>query len=390
MKRILYFHHAIGDGGAPRSLSLLIAGLQNSDFEPIVVMPDRQASDLVAGMFENAGAHVIKEKDIRPFNGSEVAPCRRIKDRAYAILSYRGLVKTAERLVKKIKPDLVHLNSTCLVGAAKGTHLANRSIPVIAHVREPLLSNWWGRMLAQMNRRHVNYFVSIDQAGLTSIGNIHSSRGVVIRNFVDPVKFHPCEETRKVKRTQLGWNPDEVVFLSLSRVCAHNGAAELVELVDTVADKLDHSARFVIAGFHGSSPYEKHAQSLIRNSSHCSELSFDPDPGSLINAADVIIAPFVSPHSARSVFEGAAIGKPAIVSDMPNLTELIVEGETGKSFQFSKPNSFIEAVNCLCSSDTRRQYHRDALDFASKNFYLATNVKRTQDVYHALLEKAQP
>ena len=111
--------------------------------------------------------------------------------------------------------------------------------------------------------------------------------------------------------------------MSLSRVCAHNGAAELVELVDTVADKLDHSARFVIAGFHGSSPYEKHAQSLIRNSSHCSELSFDPDPASLINAADVIIAPFVSPHSARSVFEGAAIGKPAIVSDMPNLTELL-------------------------------------------------------------------
>ena len=44
----------------------------------------------------------------------------------------------------------------------------------------------------------------------------------------------------------------------------------------------------------------------------------------------------------------------------------------------------------LVATQSADQYHRDALDFASKNFYLATNVKRTQDVYHALLEKAQP
>ena len=389
MKKILYFHHAIGDGGAPRSLSLLMSGLRDSEFSATVVMPDRPGSGLIADMFCETGAKVILEKDIRPFHGSEVARADTMKERAYAALSYRSLVSAAKRLVQHIEPDIVHLNSTCLVGAGKGAHLANDDLPVIAHVREPLLQNWWGIMLAGMNRRHVDHFISIDNAGLDSIGIYKPSNTDVIRNFVDPTVFHPCEDSRLKKRKELGWTENETVFLSLSRVEAFNGAANLAELVTSVSENLAPAARFVLAGFYGKSSYEQHTRSLIQKSDRCSAISFDPDPASLINAADVIIAPFISPHSARSVFEGSATGKPAIVSDLPNLTELIVEGKTGFAFRYHQPDSFISAVNSLCDQPKRTAFGNAALKFAEENFFLQANVGKTLDVYRNLIIKSR-
>ena len=203
-----------------------MSGLRESEFSATVVMPDRPGSNLIADMFRQTGAEVLLEKNIRPFHGSEVAPNYKINDRAYAILSYQLLVSSAKRLVKEIEPDIVHLNSTCLVGAGKGAHLANKNVPVIAHVREPLLSNWWGRMLAGMNRRHVDHFISIDEYGLKSIGDLDADRADVVRNFVDPAVFRPCEEYRVEKRKQLGWSNDDMSYFYLYPESAHTTAPQ--------------------------------------------------------------------------------------------------------------------------------------------------------------------
>ena len=386
--KILYFHHAIGLGGAPKSLSLLIAGLDKSRFEPIVVMPKRTNNDQVKKMFLDAGAEVIEEVAIRPFHGSEVAPCTSLKSRAYAVLAYNRLVDCAREIVSKVKPNIVHLNSTCIVGAAKGVHLAFPTLPVIAHVREPLLSNWWGRNLARMNRKHVNRFISIDKYGLQTIGGKADQVGDVIYNFVDRNKFRADPQSAAQKRMEIGWDGEQTVFLFLSRVSPSNGALELAKLVSSVAADLDPSARFAFAGFKEPiSGYAAEAAKEIDQSLICERLAFDPDPVGLINAADVVIAPFTTPHSARSVFEGAALGKPAMVSDVPNLLELIVEGETGFSFSLGDPLQFVSVVEKLCDAGRRQQFGRAASDFARENFDQQANVLKTVAVYQKLLDQ---
>ncbi len=382
----MYFHHAIGLGGAPKSLSLLIAGLDKQTYEPIVVMPKRTNNDQVKKMFLDAGAEVVEEADIRPFNGSEVAPCVSLKDRAYAVLSYNRLVGCARETVTRVKPDIVHLNSTCLVGAAKGAHIAFPALPVIAHVREPLLSNWWGRNLARMNRRHVDRFISIDRYGLKTIGGNADQAGDVIYNFVDRDVFQADPKSASQKRAKMGWENEQTVFLFLSRVSPSNGALELAKLINLVSGELEPAVRFAFAGFkEPMNEYAIAAAKEIDRSQLCERLEFDPDPVGLINAADVIIAPFTTPHSARSVFEGAALGKPAIVSDVPNLIELIVEGKTGFSFSLSDPSQFVSAVEKLCDSNLRQQFGQAACDFARDNFDQQTNVQKTVAVYEKLL-----
>lgn len=50
----------------------------------------------VRQLFEGAGAEAIEERDIRPFHGS--TPCRDVKSKMYAILSFPLLVRCARKL----------------------------------------------------------------------------------------------------------------------------------------------------------------------------------------------------------------------------------------------------------------------------------------------------
>lgn len=315
-------------------------------------------------------------------------PCDRdLKGRIHALCSYNRLVRCAAKLVREIKPDIIHLNSTCLVGAAKGARAANPNLPVIAHVREPLLKNWWGRMLARMNRRHVNHFISIDQYGLDSVG-CGSDNADIIFNFVNLEDFRSNADRAHKKRDAIGWLKSKTVFLSLSRVSASNGALDLANLILSNTKRLDPSAVFAFAGFHEPlTSYAAKVANVIAQCDRCLQLPFDPDPIGLIDAADVIIAPFTTPHSARSVFEGAAMGKPALVSNLPNLCELILDQKTGLKFNLRNDDSFLESVNKLCDREERNAQGGKAREFATEKFDQIKNVRRTIDVYQDLLEK---
>lgn len=383
--KILYIHHAIGLGGAPKSLSFLISGLDPNRFEPYVCMPKRPGNEAVVNMFADAGAQVIEEKDVRPFNGSTVAECSTLKDRAYAVLSYRSTVACAKKVTNQINPDIVHLNSTCIVAAAKGAHQANPSTPVIAHVREPLLQNWWGRMLARMNLRHVDHFISIDKYGLQSIGGDARERGDVVYNFVDRNKFYPDPSKTKAIEGQHSWN-GKTVFLSLSRIAKFNGTLKLAQMIESLGDRVHPDAHFVFAGFHQPhDEYSKQTAAVIDRLNNCSRLEFVPDPVSLLQSISVVVAPFLTPHSARSVFEGAAVGKPALVSNLPNLQELIMEGTTGLSFDFNAPSSFVDAVEQLSDPKVREDFGDAAAQFAMETFDQQTNVAKIISIYENLL-----
>jgi glycosyltransferase involved in cell wall biosynthesis len=347
-KTVLYFHHATNLGGAPRSLSLLLGSLSKSEFKLVVAMPRREGNAAVASMFGAAGATVIQERDIRPFHGSTVAPCATFSERIYALLGAPLTVRCARRVIEAVKPDLVHLNSTCLVAAALGARLAAPSTPVVAHVREPLLANWWGRLLAKLNRYFVSYFIGIDKAGLESVGG-KAVPGTVIYNFVDQSYFDIDEGAGRQLRAGWGWPDDSVIFLALSRIAPSNGVDQLLDFIEQYSDQFHPAARFAIAGFEDEAGEFAVAQRQ-RAEMHpkVAAVPFMSDVHQLLAAADVVVAPFKTAHSARCVFEGAAAGRPGIVSRHPNLVELIEEGETGFSFDLNRPDDFVAHVNVLC------------------------------------------
>ena len=370
-------------------MSLLIAGLDKQKFDPIVALPDSAGNEPVNELLTAAGAsQVIEDSRIKPFHGSTIAPCHSLKDKVSAILSSKKLALVTRQLVKTHCPDIIHLNSTCLVAAAKAARNINPNIPVIAHVREPLLQNWWGRWLASKNLKHIDHFISIDKAGIESISRNLVPNCDIIYNFVDRAVYRSDPERAKCKREQVGVSKGRIAFLYLSRVSPSNGALELVQQVERVKEKLDPSALFLIAGFHERRcQYSQNVSNLIAQSEECIELPFDPDPIALLDAADCVIAPYIRPHSARCIFEGAAMGKPAVGTEIAHLNELVVNGQTGFLYNRLSDSSFLDAVNGLCDDRRRVRFGRRAFEFARENFDLKTNIARIATVYEKLLRQ---
>lgn len=386
--KILYIHHAIGLGGAPRSLSFLISHLNLDIFKPIVAMPKRSGNEAVRNLFLDAGADVIEEQDIRPFNGSTVAPCQSIDSRLYALLFYQSTRTTGMRLIEDIQPNVVHLNSTCVVAVAEGAKRANPAVKTVAHVREPLLPNWWGRNLARMNRKYIDSFISIDKYGLFTIGD-SIKQSVVIPNFCDLKKYHPQSGDRINLRRGIGLKNDDVAFLFLARVFASNGALEFLEILSHHYRNIDCHAKFLISGFNKNlSKYEQKVKLLADRIPSVTSLDFVSDVISLIASADVVISPFLQPHNSRAVIEGAAMGKPALVSSVPNLEEQIAVGKSGLLFRFSQPIDLIEKINILVADRAKLQeMGKEARKFAEENYDARINVTRTMQVYQDLLDQ---
>lgn len=339
---------------------------------------------------QSTGAELIFSDQIRVFHGSTVAPFKKLTHKAYALRNYPVMTACGKKITAEVEPDLVHLNSTCLVGAAKGARQVKPDVPIVAHVREPLLQNRWGRLLAKMNRKHVDWFIGIDQFGLDSIDlDEKESRGTVVYNFVDLNAYKPKPDEQVASaREEFGFSSNKIVFLFLARVVETNGPLPLIQMVDRLSEQINEDAQFAIAGFSKNPEgYEKATWQAAIASDRFRTIEFVEDVPSLINSADAIVAPFTTPHSARSVFEGAANAKPAIVSAMPNLTELIVESQTGFSFNWHDPSKFVNAVNQLCEKSTRKRMSQCALKHAARYFDQKTNCHRTMEVYTQLLER---
>jgi hypothetical protein len=109
--KILYIHHAGELGGAPKSLSILIDGLNQKKYKPFVFM-------LINGpakkLFTRVNAKVIVSKNrLFAFHGTTVSGMNFrlfVKNVLYLIPNFFA----AYRVIKSVRPTIVHLNTSCL------------------------------------------------------------------------------------------------------------------------------------------------------------------------------------------------------------------------------------------------------------------------------------
>lgn len=386
--RVLFFHHATTLGGAPKSLALLISKLVTLGVEATVAMPERPDNAQVADLFVSSGARVIEERHLRPFHGSTIAPNEHLKDKFYAIGGFVPTAWSAKKIAADVRPSIVHLNSTSIVAAAYGARHWDAQIPIVAHVREPILANAWGGVLRKLNAQAVDHYISIDKEGGASVHGKSGSVSVV-RNSVDPATFKIGEKDRAQARKELEWGHDELVILSLSRMTEANGALALAQAISRIEDRLPRKVRVVFAGFHDqpSVGYETAVLDRIAATRSCAAMPFTDQVERLLAGCDAIIAPFLTNHSSRSVFEGGAAGRPSLVTRVPNLSELIVEGQTGMTFDFDNDDSLIAALNEICEPARLAQMGAAAREYARQHFDAEKNASVVMDIYKRLVEK---
>ena len=118
-KKILYIHHGKGLGGAPLSLLYLIEGLDKTKFEPVVLfLHDSEAVEL----YRSKGIAIAGIVGLQDFSHTKVYWFRWYHPHLF-FRSFLDTIKTrlfvAQKWIKEIGPDLIHLNTSSLTAWAK-------------------------------------------------------------------------------------------------------------------------------------------------------------------------------------------------------------------------------------------------------------------------------
>src|SRR3972149_5964118 len=110
-KTILFIHHGKGLGGAPLSLLYLIQGLDTTKYQPIVVF--LYQSEII-GLYKQNNIQVLGPLHAMDFPHTKIwwlrwyhvfTLTKALKD------LFRTIFFVAPKILKSLKPDIIHLNT---------------------------------------------------------------------------------------------------------------------------------------------------------------------------------------------------------------------------------------------------------------------------------------
>ena len=178
----------------------------------------------------------------------------------------------------------------------------------------------------------------------------HYDRKVrVVHNGVDTEKFKPVEDKRKIKR-ELGFNPDDIVILSVGRLYARKGLFTLIESIPQVAKRFPN-ARFVISGKGQSNEMNKliaHAERLgVRDNIVFTGYFPDKKLPKLYQTADIFAFSTFYEHHPFAVLEALSSQLPVVTTNVGGIPETITNGKNGFMCQPFDANEFSERITFL-------------------------------------------
>ncbi len=404
MKRILYIHHGGGIGGAPLSLLYLLRQLNRSRYDPIVVT---LKPGPIVDLYRAEGIETYVEPGISDFSHTTLEwyggrEWWRLPGKLLCILPS---VQQTRSLIRKLKPDLVHLNSSTLTPCAIACQ--REGVPVVWHIREPLAHGVIGIRRAWIRRvlhRAAARVVAISQYDANQLIPSESIR--VIYNFVDFSQFNRTLDGTQV-RGELDIPLNVPVIAMLGGVAEPKGTIELVRALPLLLEKVP-AVRIVVAGppprageNHGlkgiakqllrADSYEQEVLKLLNSYSSGVQASLcftgiqQNIPG-LLAATDCLVFPSVVPHFARPIIEAAAMAKPSVASDLGGPRELIAHQETGLLVPARDPAALAEALSSILLDPAyARVLGEAAYQRARQLFDADKNATATVALYEELL-----
>jgi len=397
-RRILYVHHGGEWGGAPLSLLSLLERLDRSRFEPLVLAL-RPGPVVERYRAEGIETHVVP--DVVDFSHTELewyggADLWRLPGR---LARYWPSVLAWRSHLRRLNPDLVHLNSSTLAAAARAAR--HERIPLVWHIREPLARGYWGLRLAWLRHRidrDATRVIAVSQHDASRLRP--SPRIRVIPNAVDLTAFDRAIP-RADARQRLGIAPTDRVVVMLGGVAHAKGTLVFIQALPLVRRAVLDTT-FLVAGPPPPPRPANGARALARRlarvdayarqvmaaaaaplaGGHLRFVGVRLDIPQILAAADLLVFPSVVPHFARPIIEAGAMAKPVVASRLGGPLELVEDGITGRLVPPSDPAGLADAIVALLEDPVAATRMGEAgYARARERFDAATNAPRTFAVY---------
>jgi len=364
--RVLHVVKGLGPGGAERLL-VSLASVRHPDvhFEVAYLLPhkDHLVSEL-AGV--GAPAHLLAGR-------------RGLADPRWPI--------RLARLVRRTRPDVVHLHS-----------------PAVAAVARPLLRTLPGRRVLVSTEHNVwssfgavarvanGLSLPLSHARLvvseevrTSVWARHRDRVEVTVQGIPVAALVARRADRDGARARLGLSPDDVLVVTVANFRVKK---DYPTLLAAAAMTVDHPhLRFVAIG-QGPLEPELHAlHARLGLGDRFRFLGYHPDPPEVLAGADLFS--LTSRHEGLpiSLLEAMALGVPPVVSAVGGIPEVVTDGRDGVLLAPRDPAAFAGAFRTLADDRARRGELGWAAARRATDFDITKTEHHLEGLYRRLLSR---
>lgn len=398
-RRVLYIQHAGGLGGSATSLRYLVQGMQEAGVECTVALA-RPRDDLLE-LYTQAGIATVAAPDICCWDHSTVAPRsllnpRHVVDLARVAARWRSSRKATLRLVDRFRPDVVHLNSMPLSSSASS--LTEAGVPFVWHVREPPPDQGVRTAIIRRLMLAAPRCVFITRYDKESWIGDASAR--IIYNCVPDAWFR---RAASVRVPQAG---EPVRFAYLGGFAAAKGAATLLDalrilrrtdtrwecimpgcLVDERTVSAERRwARRAASALGVPSASDRYLAAFSALAPEVVLQPYQSDVAGLLEGVDFVVFPATRPHFPRPVIEAAAIGRPAVGTDVGGVDECVIHGDTGLLCRAGDAASLAASLEeMIRSPGLRAALGERARGRAAEVHTLSAQRRQVAEVYHEVL-----
>ncbi len=259
----------------------------------------------------------------------------------WLLLAWEVLVLT--RLLRRLRPDLLHINNGGYPAAlsARAAALAGRlaGVPCVLMVVNNIAVDyspyyrWLDFPLDRLVRRAVTRFVTGSQAAghrLATVLQLAPQRRVAIHNGI---ALRPLQDKREANRHRLGLLPHTVAIGVVALLIPRKGHMVILQALAQLIQNKDLAEGSVQLLLEGHGPLESSLRGFVQEHGLSPWVSFvgiEEHVMDFMDAMDVIALPSVQDEDFPNVvLEAMALGKPVIASRLAGTPEQVQDGKTG-------------------------------------------------------------
>jgi glycosyltransferase involved in cell wall biosynthesis len=330
--KVLFYNHTGQVSGAERMLLMILARLNKSLFDPLLICPE-------AGPLMKMGTSLGMPVESVP--GLEARFTWRPGRLLRYLKSFLFVIRELRRKIVLAKPDLIHANSirAGLVATAATVGMSTR---VVWHLhdllpRHPLST--CVRVVALLCAR--TRMIAVSQAVANNfVGGFHSlapgltKRTTVILNAIELERFQPNESALLKVRDELNLGDSRPIVGIVGQLTPRKGQLELIRAFARVLVKSPKAVLLIVGAplFNRDHEYEQRLKDTARElgiEEHIRLLGARNDVAGVMQSLDLLVVNSSAEPFGLVALEAMACGTPVVAAACDGLGEIIQHGADG-------------------------------------------------------------
>ena len=201
----------------------------------------------------------------------------------------------------------------------------------------------------------------------------------IIYNGIDLKKIDQAELKTDI-REEFGIADDEILLANVGRLSRQKGHKYLVKVVKLLSERYQNFKVLVV----GKGEIENEIKEQVKElglEQHIIFTGFRTDVYSIMKQIDFLLHTALWEGFGFVVAEALAAKTPVVSTDVSNISEIMIDGETGYLAESKNPNDIAKKVEKMIETDNRQEMGKLGRKIVAENFAFQDQIDRLIKLY---------